>query len=439
MIPEPDHRPSDAKTCIVLGKEVTVLADPRITVRVLIVHNAYQQAGGEDAVVSAEKALLLRAGNEVNQYLRHNNEIKSGGICSDIALGLRTVWSSGARNELHRRLKEWKPDVVHFHNTFPLVSPAAYYACRELGVPVVQTLHNYRLFCAAGAFFRDGQVCEDCLTKNRWQAVRHACYRQSRGASATVVAMLSFHHRYGTWKKLVDRYIALSEFSRAKFVEAGLPAEKIIVKPNFIFPDPRASSESRAYAVFIGRLSEEKGLRTLLQAWGRVNPRYALRVIGDGPLFNDLQSEISRSGLSNVHVYGRLPREASLEVLQGAKVLLLPSNCYENFPMAIAEAYACGTPVIASRLGAMQEIVHDGRTGLHFIPGDAGDLAKKAEWAWAHSDEMLEMGRNARMKYEANYTPERNYKILMEVYQQAMQEARKPLKPYDRKVLRFAD
>jgi glycosyltransferase involved in cell wall biosynthesis len=251
--------------------------------------------------------------------------------------------------------------------------------------------------------------------------------------------MLSFHHRYGTWKKLVDRYIALSEFSRAKFVEAGLPAEKIIVKPNFIFPDPRASSESRAYAVFIGRLSEEKGLRTLLQAWGRVNPKYALRIIGDGPLFDDLQLEISRLGLSNVRLDGRSPREELLEVLQGAKFLILPSNCYENFPMTIAEAYACGTPVIASRLGAMQEIVHDGRTGLHFVPDDPDDLAKKVEWAWAHSDEMFELGRNARMEYEAKYTQERNYKILMEVYQQAMHEVRKPLRSYDRKVLRFAD
>ena len=404
----------------------------------MIVHNAYQQPGGEDAVVSAEKALLQRGGNEVNEYLRHNNEIKSRSICSNITLGFRTVWSSGARNELHRLLKEWKPDVVHFHNTFPLISPAAYYACRELGVPVVQTLHNYRLFCASGAFFRDGQACEDCLTKNHWQAVRHACYRQSRGASATVVAMLSFHHWYGTWKKLVDRYIALSEFSRAKFVEAGLPAEKIVVKPNFVFPVPEARAASRNFAVFVGRLSEEKGLRTLLQAWRCVNPKYALRVTGDGPLFNELQSEISRLGLSNVHLDGRLPREESLEVLQGAKVLILPSNCYENFPMTIAEAYACGTPVVASRLGAMQEIVHDGRTGFHFAPGDADDLAKKVEWAWAHPDEMLAMGRNARMEYEAKYTPERNYKILMEVYQQAMHEARKPLRSHDRKVLRFA-
>jgi glycosyltransferase involved in cell wall biosynthesis len=395
--------------------------------KIVIVHNAYQQAGGEDAVVSAEKALLLRAGNEVHEYLRHNNEIKSGGTCSNITLGFRTVWSTSSQNELHSLLKAWKPDVVHFHNTFPLISPAAYYACRELGVPVVQTLHNYRLFCAAGAFFRDGQVCEDCLTKSRWQALRHACYRQSRGASATVVAMLSFHHWYGTWNNLVDRYIALSEFSRAKFVEAGLPAEKIIVKPNFACAATGVSAESRDYAVFVGRLSEEKGLRTLLQAWSRVNPKYALRVIGDGPLFNDLQSEIRRLGLSNVHLEGRLPREESLEVLQNAKVLILPSNCYENFPMTIVEAYAYGTPVIASRLGAMAEIVDDGRTGLHFTPGDADDLAKKVEWAWAHPKEMRDMGRNAHKEYETKYTAERNYKLLLEVYQQVMPGARQPL------------
>jgi glycosyltransferase involved in cell wall biosynthesis len=395
--------------------------------KIVIVHNAYQQAGGEDAVVSAEKALLLRAGNEVNEYLRHNNEIKAGGTCSNITLGFRTVWSSGSQNELHSLLNAWKPDVVHFHNTFPLISPAAYYACRELGVPVVQTLHNYRLFCAAGAFFRDGQVCEDCLTKNRWQALRHACYRQSRGASAAVVAMLSFHHWYGTWNKLVDRYIALSEFSRAKFVEAGLPAEKIVVKPNFVCTGPAASAESRDYAAFVGRLSEEKGLRTLLQAWSRVDPKCVLRVIGDGPLFNDLQSEIRRLGLCNVHLDGRLPREESLEVMQKAKVLILPSNCYENFPMTIVEAYACGTPVIASRLGAMAEIVDDGRTGLHFTAGDVDDLARRVEWAWAHPKEMRDMGRNARTEYEAKYTAERNYKILLDVYRQVMQEARQPL------------
>jgi glycosyltransferase involved in cell wall biosynthesis len=393
--------------------------------KIVIAHNAYRQPGGEDTVVRAEKALLLREGNEVNEYHRHNDEIKSGSTCSDIALGLRTVWSASSRNELHRLLKDWKPDIAHFHNTFPLISPAAYYACGELGVPVVQTLHNYRLFCAAGAFFRDGQVCEDCLTKNRWQAVRHACYRQSRSASATVATMLSFHHWYGTWTKLVDCYIAPSEFSRAKFIEAGLPASKLVVKPNFVLPDKGVGRELREYAVFIGRLSEEKGLRTLLQAWAQMNSCCALRVIGDGPLLNEIRSEITRSGLSNVRLEGHLPREESLKILHGAKVLIAPANCYETFAMTIAEAYACGTPVIASRLGAMQEIVVDGRTGLHVTPGDPHDLARKVDWAWTHPAEMREMGANARAEYEAKYTAERNYKMLMDVYQQAIQESRK--------------
>ena len=399
--------------------------------KIVIVHNAYQQPGGEDAVVNAERALLLRAGNEVNEYVRHNNEIKPGGTCSNIALGFRTVWSSASRNQLSRLLKNCRPDIVHFHNTFPLISPAAYYACRDLGVPVIQTLHNYRLFCPAATFFRDGHVCEDCLEKSRWQAVRHACFRQSRSATSAVVTMLSFHDWYGTWTKLVDCYIALSEFSRAKFITAGLPAAKIVVKPNFVLPDPGVGTQSRDYAVFVGRLSEEKGLPTLVQAWRRVNPKCVLRIIGAGPLLNDLRSEISRSGLSNVSPEGRLPRDESLKVVQGARVLIVPSYCYENFPMTIVEAYACGTPVIASRLGAMQEIVENGRTGLHFTAGDPDDLARKLEWAWSHPDELREMGRNARAEYEAKYTAERNYKMLIEVYDQVIQKERRPLTHHD--------
>jgi glycosyltransferase involved in cell wall biosynthesis len=407
--------------------------------RVLIAHNAYQQPGGEDTVVSAEKDLLIRMGNEVSEYIRCNSEISSGSPYSNITLGLRTIWSPTSRDELYDVLKAERPDIVQFHNTFPLISPSAYYACQDLDIPVIQTLHNYRLFCPAATFFREGQVCEDCLGKGPWQAVRHACYRQSRSASAAVAGMLSFHRWYGTWANLIDRYIALSEFSRAKFVEAGLPPEKIVVKPNFVLPDPGVGSGPREYAVFLGRLSEEKGLPTLAQAWTQVHPSHGLRIIGDGPLQNEIGSEISSASLSNVCLDGRLSRKESLIALQGAKILILPSTCYENFPMTIAEAYACGTPVIASRLGAMQEIVQDGRTGLHFTPGDAGDLAKKVEWAWAHPEEMREMGRNARAEYEAKYTAERNYKMLLDIYQQVIEGARKPLPRHDRKLLRVTD
>src|ERR1039457_6875638 len=160
-----------------------------LTMRVLIAHNAYQQPGGEDTVVSAEKDLLIRMGNEVSEYIRHNSEIKSGNTYSNVALGLRTIWSSASRDELYQILRNERPDIVQFHNTFPLISPSAYYACQDLGVPVIQTLHNYRLFCPAATFFREGKVCEDCLGKSPWQAVRHACYRQSRSASAALAGM----------------------------------------------------------------------------------------------------------------------------------------------------------------------------------------------------------------------------------------------------------
>jgi glycosyltransferase involved in cell wall biosynthesis len=385
--------------------------------KVLVAHNSYQHAGGEDAVFDNEARLLRQSGQEIREYLDDNHRIAE---FSSTRLGIETLWSRSSYKRLSAVLAEFRPDVVHFHNTFPLISPSVYYAARNHGVPVVQTLHNYRLFCPAAAFFRDGKVCEDCLDKSRWQAVRHACYRQSRSASSAVAAMLSFHHWYGTWKNLVNCYIALSEFSRAKFIEAGLPPEKIVVKPNFVLPDPGVGPESREYAVFLGRLSEEKGLRTLVQAWAHVNRNCRLRVIGEGPLLNEIRSEISRSALSHVRLDGSLSHQESLSALQGARIFILPSNCYENFPMTIAEAYACGVPVLASRLGAMQEIVHDGCTGLHFTPGDADDLAKKVEWAWAHPEEMRAMGRNARAEYELKYSAERNYNLLLAIYHQTI-------------------
>ena len=386
--------------------------------KILLLHNYYQQSGGEDAVVEQEKALLESKGHQVRLLAASNDAISN--IRSRAKAALGTIYSRGSRVQVEKEIKSFHPEIVHIHNCFPLLSPSVYYACKAAGVPVVQTLHNFRLICPNALLFRDGKLCEDCLEKSRWQAVRHACYRQSRSASSAVAAMLSFHHWYGTWKNLVNCYIALSEFSRAKFIEAGLPPEKIVVKPNFVLPDPGVGPGSREYAVFLGRLSEEKGLRTLVQAWAHVNRNCPLRVIGEGPLLNEIRSEISRSALSHVRLDGRLSRQESLTALQGARIFILPSNCYENFPMTIAEAYACGTPVLASRLGAMQEIVRGGCTGLHFTPGDAEDLAKKVEWAWAHPEEMRAMGRNARTEYELKYSAERNYNLLLAIYHQAI-------------------
>jgi len=394
--------------------------------KLLAIHNFYRQPGGEDVVFEAETRLLSRHGHDVVALTASNAFINDDSPSRSIKLAAHTVWSRTWYEKVADAIRRHGPDVVHFHNTFPLISPAAYYACRDLEIPVVQTLHNYRLSCPAATFFRDGTICEECLDNGPWQGVKHACYRGSRSASAAVAAMISFHRWYGTWANLVDCYIALSEFSRAKFVEAGLPAAKIVVKPNFVLPDPGPGYGPRNNVVFLGRLSEEKGLRTLLQAWPKVNSTYTLRVIGDGPLKQEIGAEVERLNLTNIRIVGRLPRNESMQALQETTLVVAPSACYENFPMAIAEAYACGTPVIASRLGAMQEIVDDGRTGLHFTAGNAEDLANKVTWAMTHPDEMREMGRNARREYEAKYTAERNYKMLVDIYERVIGETQTP-------------
>ena len=418
-----------------------------MSLSVLQVHNLYQQPGGEGVVAGAEKRLLTEAAHSVGEYSRHNDEISGYGLWAKATLAARTVWAWDSYREIKALLQREKPDLAHFHNTFPLISPAAYYACRDAGVPVVQTLHNYRQLCPAAIFRRDGRVCEDCLGRNPWRGVLHACYRDSRAATAAVALMLSVHRWLGTWSNMVDCYIALTEFARRKFIEAGLPMEKVVVKPNFVYPDPMAvaamspspnspGGQRRSlqrgdgagetpplqYALFVGRLSEEKGVRTLRAAWQRLGSRIPIEIVGDGPLRAEVEADAVRRGLSSISFPGYLTPDHVRAAMKGARVLVFPSEWYEGFPMTIAEAFACGVPVIASRLGAMQEIVEDGRTGLHFTPGDADDLAAKVEWAWTHPDEMQAMGRAARAEYEAKYTAERNYQMLMQIYERVTRE-----------------
>lgn len=384
--------------------------------QILLVHNAYQDSGGEDTAFCNETCLLRRAGHEVEEYRDNNNRIRE---LSPIRLGLQTIWSECSRKKLRDVLMEFRPDVVHFHNTFPLISPAAYWAGHELGIPVVQTLHNYRLLCPGAALYRDGNVCEDCLQKTvKWPGVLHSCYRGSQAATGAVAAMLATHRFLGTWQQKVSVYIALSEFSRRKFIEGGLPAAKIAVKPNFVACDPGARDSTGEYVLFVGRLSREKGPELLLRAWKKLRLAIPLRIVGDGPLRDELEREVV--GLNNVAFDGTLERALVRDFMKHARFLVLPSQCYENFPSVIAEAYACGVPVVAPRLGAMAEIVRDGVTGLHFEPCSTEDLAAKVEWAWAHPVSMEEMGRAARAEFEAKYTAERNYQLLMEIYEQAL-------------------
>jgi glycosyltransferase involved in cell wall biosynthesis len=391
--------------------------------RILVVHNGYQKHGGEDVVVEAEERLLRAHGHSVVRYRRHNEELRGRGPLGILTAGMQTVWSKASAREVAALLAKEKPGVVHFHNIFPLISPAAYYACAEANVPVVQTLHNYRLLCPGAYFLRDGRVCEECLGRSvPWPGVVHGCYRESRAATAAVATMLAVHRVMKTWREKVGVYIALSDFARKKFIEGGLPGERIVVKPNFVDPDPGLKCGAGEYALYVGRLSVEKGLRVLLGAWGRLQEKIPLRIAGDGPLKEEIAAEIKTRELSSVELLGRRAPSEIVSLMQGARFLVLPSVCYENFPLAVAEAFACGLPVIASRLGSMAEIVADGDTGLHVAPGDSAELAAKADWAWRNPGRLQEIGKAGRQEYVSKYGPEQNYKRLMGIFERAIEE-----------------
>jgi glycosyltransferase involved in cell wall biosynthesis len=384
--------------------------------KILLVHNQYQIPGGEEVVFEQERALLERAGHTVLTYCRTNYEAESYTGLRKFALVKNIAWSSDTSAALGPLLREEKPDVVHVHNTFMMMSPSVFAACREAGVPVVQTLHNFRMFCPAANFIRDGKVCEECAEHTLLRGIRYGCYRNSSAATATVALMIEVQRQR---KAYADLYVALSEFSRQKFLANGIPSERLCVKPNFVHPDPGERAGEGAYAVFAGRLSEEKGLDTLLAAWQQLPCAVPLMIIGDGPLFAPLQKKAAELKLNSITFAGRLSRPQTRETIKSARFLLATSQCYENFPMGIAESFACGVPVICSRLGGMQELVEDGFTGLHFTPGNPAELANRVQWAWSHPEEMRSMGRHARREYLNKYTAEKNYPLLMEIYQRA--------------------
>jgi len=373
--------------------------------RILIVHNAYQHRGGEDMVVESEIALLRAHGHEVAEYRRDNSEIP---VMPKLLLAADTLWSRRTVREIESLVVEFRPDVIHAHNTFPLTSPSLYWAAGQAGVPVVQTLHNFRLMCLGAMFLRDGKVCEDCLGRLPWRGVARKCYRASATQSAALAGMLVLHRGLGTYRNRVARYIALNDFCRNKFIEGGLPAERIVVKPNFV-DIPAGNEALRQGGLFVGRLSAEKGIDVLMRAMDQV-PACRLNVIGSGP------EETALCSRANIHRLGFLPRDQIFRHMQRATYLLMPSIWYENFPLTLVEAFACGLPVIASRIGAMADLIEDGRSGLLFEPGSAEDLAKKIVWAEANPEEMIEMGKHARNEYEAKYTPERNFEQLMAIY-----------------------
>lgn len=363
--------------------------------------------------------MLAGAGHDVHLHTVTNSDIR--GLSAKIRLLWETAYSSANERMMTNLIAEIKPDVVHVHNFFPLLTPAVHVATARAGIGVVQTLHNYRLFCAAATFERDGQVCELCLHGSRFNALRHRCYRGSLPATAALVHMQNVNDNRRLLARHVHRFIALTSFARHKYIEAGLPAERITVKPNFLdrAATDRDSNAPRSGALFVGRLSQEKGVDVLLRAW-RELPEVSLRIAGDGPL----RQALERRAPAGVEFLGRLDGARIAEEMRAASLLLVPSLWYEGFPMTILEAFSTGLPVAASRLGSLQEIITPHRNGMLFEPGSSESLARVVRELLASPARLLAMGDNARQDFAERYTKTRNLKLLKTVYSEAISLAR---------------
>ncbi|WP_146452989.1 glycosyltransferase [Bythopirellula polymerisocia] len=391
-------------------------ANSRVPSKVLLCHNYYKLSGGEDRVFEDEARLLERHGHQVTRYTVTNDAIDS---MSRWSAAVRTIWNRKTYSELRRLMRKERPALVHFTNTFPLISPAAYYAARKERVPVVQTLQNYRLICPGSLLMRDGNICEDCVTKRiKWPAVLHGCYRGNRLATACTTTMLATHGALGTWRNMVSRYVVATEFGRQKFIDAGFDAQQIAVKPNFVDPVPPCGNGEGGHFVFVGRLSPEKGIDTLLEAWTQFNGK--LIILGDGPLADKVARFASQH--ERVQWMRHQPAKIVQQVVADAIALLVPSTWYEGLPKTIVEAFSVGTPIIGSDLGAMSEVITPGETGLLFPVGKPDKLLESLHWMSESPEHAHAMRANVRRHFEQFYTAERNYDLLRDIYCQAIND-----------------
>lgn len=379
--------------------------------KILVVHNTYQHRGGEDTVVESEIELLRTHGHSVEFYSRDNNDIKE---LSKLEILLQTFWSKRSANEIDSLISEFAPDVIHIHNTFPLISPSIYWVAKKNNIAVIQTLHNYRLLCPQAMFLRKAKVCEECLGKIPWRGVIRGCYRDSLLQTGLLASMLVLHRVIGTWRNKVTRYIVLNKFCRDKFIKGGISGAQISIKPNFSL-DINIKKRIRKGYLFVGRLSCEKGIDVLL-ATIRTMDGVSLTIIGSG------DEESKFIDVDGVTMLGHLSKKEIYEHMQSARALIIPSICYETFGMVAIEAFANNLPVIASRIGVLPDIVKDRVNGLLFNPGDSNDLLEKIRWSENNSSEWLLMGNEARINFETYYTAEKNYLLLISIYNDAIKE-----------------
>ena len=396
--------------------------------RILQVHNRYGSTApsGENVVVDAERRMLERAGHQVALLGRDSDGVRAFGALGAVSAAVRVPWNPGIFGEVRREIDRFRPDVVHVHNTFPLISPAVFHAIGDR-VPRVLTLRNWRLSCAAAIPMRDGEVCTECIGRRSVQpALLHGCYRGSRLATLPIAAGIALHRAIGTWDRQVEAYVALTDFQRERMVEGGLPAHLVHVKPNFFGGSPlplpwEARDEAVVYA---GRLSSEKGVDVLGEAWLRWGAQAPeLRIAGAGPLAASLAEAASRRPDVRIRFLGQLPSAEVAEQIARARLVVLPSLCFETFGMVVCEAFAHGTPVAVSDLGALPSVIRPGGSGLTFAPGDPDSLLDAVRAAWT-GGRLQALSAGARSDYETRYTEQVNVERLLEIYRNAAMVAR---------------
>jgi glycosyltransferase involved in cell wall biosynthesis len=336
---------------------------------------------------------------------------------SKAAVATRTVWNHQSFGLVARRIADFRPDVLHCHNIFPLLSPSVYYAARRAGVAVVQTLHNYRLLCLKATLFLGTGPCDLCVGQTiPWPGVARRCYHDSIAHSASVAGFLVLHRMLGTWRREVDLFVAVSAFARSKYLEGGFDPDRVVVKPNVVGGRPSVGSGEGGFAVIVGRLSEEKGLQTVVAAWMRSPDNPPLVVVGDGPL-RSLEKQFEND--QRVRFVGHQARAEVYDLMGRASFLVAASQCYETFGLSIIEAFACGTPVVAARIGAFTELVEEGITGFLFEPGDVDSLQSAIDRMMASPSCHTLMRSTVRSRFEDVYDMERNYRALIDIYEQA--------------------
>jgi glycosyltransferase involved in cell wall biosynthesis len=396
-------------------------------VKILLVHNFYGSTApsGENTAFVSESNLLRNRGHSIAEFTRHSDELLQQGLYGTVRGALGTVWNPVSLRKLKSALREIRPEIVHVHNTFPMLSPSVLYATSELNIPTVMTLHNYRIGCSAATALRKDEPCTLCLDrKSVLPALRYGCYRDSRLATLPVSLMIALHNAKNTWKKNVDAFITLTEFQKEKMLQFGIPEASLFVKPQFLEnpPEPLPWQRRDSKAVFIGRLYAAKGIHILINSWKKWGKNAApLEIIGDGPMRNELMSAAGKSeAASSISFLGNLSHAEAMRRLASAKLLILPSLCFEGFPMVVQEAYAYGVPIAASNIGSLPYLIAENRTGTLFTSGNAESLLASVQSLLADDKQLRILGAQAKQEFDSKYTAGKNYDILMRIYASAV-------------------